>query len=55
MLMAASTVKQFKSLILPSAIALTCSAVTVPTRLRFGSALPVWIFAASLSWPKHHS
>ena len=48
-LMADSTVKQFKSLILSSAIALTCSQVTSATLMRFGSAEPDLVLEASYS------
>jgi hypothetical protein len=41
------SVKQFISAIFVSAIALTCSQVTVPTFFLFGSADPEAIFAAS--------
>ena len=44
---AASTVKQFKSVIFSFAIASTCSHVTVATFLRLGSAEPLFIFAIS--------
>jgi hypothetical protein len=45
MLMAFSMVKQFKSGILSSAIAFTCSHLTDPDFLRFDSAEPALIFA----------
>ena len=48
--MALSTLKAFKSFILPSAIALTCSQVIEPTLTRLDSAEPDFNFAASVAW-----
>ena len=49
MRMADSTVKQFKSGILSSAMAFTCSQVISATLVRLGCAEPLLILAASLS------